>query len=426
MKSLIQFIKESLVNERLNASDYLLLDTYDKAKDYFNKHYNNQSNNQPLEETDFGISLEAIEPIYKIAKKYHKPAPFVGRYGSEKVFVMRRWVESKLDMWRRVLQYSKSLSKYANIIQPDWFWKPIRGVYQGPHDTSLKEDNFYRPSAEDMEVIIAFAVNRKLDETLNSDKKLDAKQNIKFCATDKSKKHTQKEENMLNYYQYNQDFINKCADKLIEQAGLQANDKLHKLPNESGKPNSTPKTDLISSNGNYKISLKKAGGAQLMSGGYYEAKATLLSAAQDCKLPEYDKLKSLLSKSWAKIKCRGIRQERKEETKTKESIQGYEENIATINDYLNKLTDPDPKNTKTYNEDFKRALLIEAMSGNHKFGKNSNSAANCVFVWSENEKENQFYPSIEDYVNHIINNVKIGISWKTGKSSSYQALRIRT
>ena len=79
------------------------------------------------------------------------------------------------------------------------------------------------------------------------------------------------------------------------------------------------------------------------------------------------------------------------------------------------------------NKDFMRALLLEAMSGNHKFGKDSDCAANCVFVWSNNASKNKFYTSIEEYVDHILQDkLKVEISWKTGGSTSYQVLRIVT
>ena len=74
-----------------------------------------------------------------------------------------------------------------------------------------------------------------------------------------------------------------------------------------------------------------------------------------------------------------------------------------------------------------RALLLEAMSGNHKFGKDSDCAANCVFVWSNNASKNKFYTSIEEYVDHILQDkFKVEIGWKTGGSTSYQVLRIVT
>lgn len=411
MKSLIQFIKESLVNE--SSYDYLLLKTYDDAEKYFTEY--------PELLEKFGLTLNDVKHIYDIAAEYNKTAPFVGRYKSNKVFVMRRWVDSKLDEWRE--------RSANNIIQSEWFWTKIRGVYAGPHNTNLKEDGSYNPSAEDMESVVAFAVNKMLDSDF------DDVQNIKFCLNDNSSKQTQKEENMLNYYQDEFKFINNCAN-VLKQLG----DKLHKLLSkdkitdeweelgsykETGdKPNNTPKTDLISSNRKYKISLKKAGGSQPMSGAYNEAKATILCAAKDCNLSkeEYGELEQILSIAWTKLRDnqKGVSKQKIEgDEKTKKLIGDSEDIVKNVTEYLNsKLIE---------NKYFIRALLIEAMSGNHKFGKNSDSAANCVFVWSENASNNKFYNSIEEYVDHIMQDkLKVEIGWKTGGSTSYQVLRIIT
>ncbi len=411
MKSLIQFIKESLVNE--SSYDYLLLKTYDDAEKYFTEY--------PELLEKFGLTLNDVKHIYDIAAEYNKTAPFVGRYKSNKVFVMRRWVDSKLDEWRE--------RSANNTIQSEWFWTKIHGVYAGPHNTNLKEDGSYNPSAEDMESVVAFAVNKMLDSDF------DDVQNIKFCLNDNSSEQTQKEENMLNYYQDEFKFINNCAN-VLKQLG----DKLHKLLSKDkitgeweelgsyketkDKPNNTPKTDLISSNGKYKISLKKAGGSQPMSGAYNEAKATILCAAKDCNLSkeEYDELEQILSIAWTKLRDnqKGVSKQKIEgDEKTKKLISDSEDIVKTVTEYLNsKLIE---------NKYFIRALLIEAMSGNHKFGKDSDSAANCVFVWSENASNNKFYRSIEEYVDHIMQDkLKVEIGWKTGGSTSYQVLRIIT
>ena len=104
---------------------------------------------------------------------------------------------------------------------------------------------------------------------------------------------------------------------------------------------------------------------------------------------------------------------------TKKLINDSELKVKEVTEYLNKKL--------TENKDFMRALLLEAMSGNHKFGKDSDCAANCVFVWSNNASKNKFYPSIEEYVNHILQDkFKVEIKWKTGGSTSYQVLRIIT
>lgn len=411
MKSLIQFIKESLVNE--SASDYLLLKDYKEAENYFNEY--------PKQIEKFGLTLDDVKHIYDIAAEYNKTAPFVGRYKSNKVFAMRRWVDSKLDEWRERSGNDK--------IQEEWFWTKIPGVYAGPHNTNLKEDGSYNPSAEDMESVVAFAVNKMLDSDF------DDVQNIKFCLNNNSDKQTQKEENMLNYYQDEFKFINNCANVL-----KQVDDKLHKLPSkdkstgewenlgsykETGdRPNNTPKTDLITSDGKYKVSLKKDGGSQPMSGAYNEAKATILSAAQDCKLTkeEYNELEQILSTPWTKLRGnqKGVSMQKTQgDEKTQTLIDNAETNVKKVSEYLN--------NKLKENKDFMRALLIEAMSGNHKFGKDSNSAANCVFVWSNNASNNKFYHSIEEYVDHIPQNkLKVEIGWKTGGSTSYQVLRIVT
>ena len=238
---------------------------------------------------------------------------------------------------------------------------------------------------------------------------------------------------MLNYYQDEFKFINNCAEVLKI-----VNDKLHKLSASdkstkeweklgsyvSEKPNNTPKTDLISENGKYKISLKKAGGSQPMSGSYNESKATILAAAKDAKLSEqeYAELESILETPWMKLKGnqKGIsKQKNSGDEETRKQIESYEKNVKEVKEYLNsKLVN---------NKEFMKALLMEAMSGNHKFGKDSDSASNCVFVWSENASKNKFYYTIEEYVNHILEDkFKVEIGWKTGGSTSYQVLRIVT
>ena len=124
-------------------------------------------------------------------------------------------------------------------------------------------------------------------------------------------------ENLLNYYTDELKFVNNCAESL-KQYILADNIKLHKLLTESNKnteewkllgnyketndrPNNTPKTDLISSNEKYKISLKKANGSQVMSGAYNEARATILCACKDANF-KYDEYDKLLSIPWVKLR----------------------------------------------------------------------------------------------------------------------------
>lgn len=243
-------------------------------------------------------------------------------------------------------------------------------------------------------------------------------------------------ENLLNYYTDELKFINNCAESL-KQYILEDNIRLHKLLTESNKnteewellgnyketndrPNNTPKTDLISSNEKYKISLKKANGSQVMSGAYNEARATILCACKDTNF-KYDEYDKLLSIPWVKLRGnqKGInKQKQSGNNDLIKYIEEAERNVALVSEILN----ADFNN----NIKFKEALLREAITGNHKFGKDSLLSANCVFVWSFVKEENKMF-SINNYIEYIISNpMKLDISWKTGGSTSYQVLRIQT
>jgi hypothetical protein len=410
MRTLSSFLSEALIIE--SSSDFKLLKTYEDAKDYLNK--------RPNILMKLGISLEDIKVLYDIQAKYNKTTPIVGCYKSKNTIAMRRWIDSKLNEWRE--------QSGNNIISDKWFWTKIPGVYAGPHNTNLKEDGSYNPSAEDMELVVAFGVNKLVEPELDDVK------NIKFVCNDKTNKESQKQENLLNYYQDEYKFINNCANVLSS-----LNKKLYKPVTNGEKvtkewieigryketgdtPNASPKTDLISEDGKYKISLKKANGSQLMSGSYNESVATIMSAAHDT-LHENDikALKDILSTPWIKLKGnqKGIvKQKESGSPEIKKAIYNSENSAKYLNEYLNNLF-----NT---NKEFKKALLYEAMTGEKKFGKRSRLAANYVFVWSQNSQENKLYTA-QEYLSHIMNNkIKIEIGWKTGGSTSIQALRIIT
>lgn len=425
MKTLTQYIKESVIKEsvKITSSDFLLLKTYEDAEKYFN------DRNGLLEK--FGIDKVDLKNIYDIAAINNKTAPFVGCYKSKNVFVMRRWVDSKLSDWMYLAKSNNTLAyKRLNTnleAWEEWFWKKIPGVYAGPHNTSLKEDGSYNPSAEDMELVIAFAVNKKLYPAL------DDITNIKFVCNDTNNKESQKEENLLNYYQEEYKFINNCADalqtidsklyKLVTGKNKVTDDwiKFGRYNETNDRINTTPKTDLISENGKYKISLKKAHGSQLMSGSYNESLATIMSVANNTLSKEdLERVKEIFSAKWAKFadNQKGISVQKKNgSNEIKEKIANSEKLATDINKFLNDICKSNPN--------FKKALLYEAITGEYKFGKNSPLAANYVFVWSDKEHENKLY-TCTDYINLIINNVKIKIEWKTGGSTSMQTLRIIT
>lgn len=126
------------------SSGYLLLKTYEDAKEFFK---DKQDSLKKL-----NLRLPDIKAIYDIAKKYNKISPIVAHYKSKKVFVFRRWIDNYLNEWQSITHNSH--------ITDSWFWTPVHGIYAGPHNTNLKESGVYTPSAEDMESIIAFAFNK--------------------------------------------------------------------------------------------------------------------------------------------------------------------------------------------------------------------------------------------------------------------------
>lgn len=126
------------------SSGYLLLKTYEDAKEFFK---DKQDSLKKL-----NLRLQDIKAIYDIAKKHNKISPIVAHYKSKKVFVFRRWIDNYLNEWQSITHNSH--------ITDSWFWTPVHGIYAGPHNTNLKESGVYTPSAEDMESIIAFAFNK--------------------------------------------------------------------------------------------------------------------------------------------------------------------------------------------------------------------------------------------------------------------------
>ena len=133
------------------SSGYLLLKTYEDAKEFFK---DKQDSLKKL-----NLRLQDIKAIYDIAKKHNKISPIVAHYKSKKVFVFRRWIDNYLNEWQ-------SITHNSHIID-SWFWTPVHGIYAGPHNTNLKESGVYTPSAEDMESIIAFAFNKITNQNYN-------------------------------------------------------------------------------------------------------------------------------------------------------------------------------------------------------------------------------------------------------------------
>ena len=221
----------------------------------------------------------------------------------------------------------------------------------------------------------------------------------------------------MQYYAGNQQALDNIVESLPNNLG-----KMRKLPTSSkatnewielGKykevgmrPNNTPKTDVFSDKA--RISFKKAGGSQLMSGYEQEARATLMYAAQEMGDESIiQQVESLFEQPW----LRNINSSVESEARANAQIRNRDL-TKTVKDLF-------------ANKEFKRLVLLEATSGAAKYGKNSDNTADHVFVWDMlNSGKNKLY-TIEQYVDHIFDQAQVLISLKTATKTS-TALRITT
>lgn len=338
------------------------------------------------------ITLEQLQQLYIYAEHNNKPCPMIGNYhGKRGDFVFRRWVG-----------VGEAAEIFDNIIDLD----KSGGRYKGLHNTNMKEDGKWFPSTEDMESVIAFAWNKK-NNFFESDS-----DNILYV-TGKEPITDSKAEQLMAYYAGNQESVDHMIEPIPVNCG-----KLRKLPDgspvtkeweEAGhysrKPDASPKTDIISEN-NYRISLKKAGGSQLMSGFESESRATLVTVAKKFSQDIQDKVNHLFDEPWTAKLTKSDKEARE---------QGAEKN-RSLTLIVKELFE---------DANFKKAVLMEAATGRIKFGENASSCADYVLVWDDVKQVNNKCYKIESYVDHCMSSAKPIIAYKTsGKTST--SLRVIT
>ncbi|MAH43946.1 hypothetical protein CL614_09585 [archaeon] len=208
----------------------------------------------------------------------------------------------------------------------------------------------------------------------------------------------------------------------------------------------TPKTDMFFENGD-RISLKKSGGSQLMSGKDFETLGTISVALDKCREQNFwdtavlSKMNKIYSKIENEIKPRGKkgfithkfeggfetmsgeRGAQSQMTKVKnlgwQQIKGFARNDfldwvieqTNMQDRVQESLDDllsDPRIKKTFSE----ALTHEAMSGTVKFGANSPATATHVLIFKESGEGK--YTKIDDtYVADVASNVNWQVKFKT-------------
>lgn len=370
-----------------NEVSFLLLD-FESAMTYFNEHKTFE-NKKIIE---MGLTADIIKQLYEWYDEYQLPCPIVANYKRKPGnFVFRRWVGKYSD--------ELPIELYKNF-----------GPYQGLHNTRLKEDGKYFPSAEDYEYIIAYSHNKN-----NID--ISDPENIELV-TSKQLESNSKLEQLMLYYAQNED-----SCKMLSEVLSNINSKLYKLPNVKTttsewkklgnykkEPNKTPKTDIISSDSKYRISVKKAKhGSQLMSGGECESRATLLSCI-DLLNNDNDKktLIELCGLDW-KIPTKTGKTAGDRRKSGDKEILSIDKDNKHMTEMLNSIIE-NPANIE-----FKKAVMYEAATGEKKFGTGSDAVANYILVWDDLNKSNNHLYSIENYIDLKVNNATFNIGFKTAK-----------
>ena len=216
-----------------------------------------------------------------------------------------------------------------------------------------------------------------------------------------------------------------------------------------GGTDGTPKTDMYTSN--YQISLKKAGGSQLASGGQGETLATFYAALQHFSTDKSgtvvinkvmgeikDNFKKLTT-SYTKTDLEKISKDKKKQGKLAPTDKTALTQYITTEKFhkkfnkkiiptLNKITDA---------TQFKEWFIFEAMSGYSKFKEKRAVASVCMEFSADNGKVTKFIQvapsgltkglseaSISGEIKTIASGAKIYAAWKSSGGNPYSVLRV--
>lgn len=426
MKNLNEYIVENLSDHTV-----YLIKTADECKKYLKRKIG--KGDTTLQDS-LGISDINIDALYQYVNDNNMPAPIVGCYNNTQFgTAFRRWFNENVQC------------KILNSEHDSFTFNKESKYFKNYHNTGLKEDGKFVPTAQDMEEIISYAYN-------NLYCKMEDDANCNAVGINEKKRA-----NIINYYIINKTSIDAIAKVLHDRCPCSKG--YGKLKNfskknikdewadlyENGTPNGTPKTDIISldNKNSYRISLKKAGGSQIMSAKIDEAKATLLFAVEP--LEENIKCEVL------PILCNLLNVNETDKKRKENTEEIFDEfgpeylNGKTLKERMNEDAEFSAliKNSKKKGKDFeaqlntllseykttyKKSFYIEAMTGNHKFTEDSKCAANFVFVWDDVKNENTKIYNVDEYYEHIKDDSNVVVDFKSWPTSnrSGQTLKIIT
>lgn len=294
------------------------------------------------------------------------------------------------------------------------------------------------PSAEQMETVIAYAFNSLIHGQSGKDnealKDVDENMKDKFVAYyEDNKLWLNKIANTINIKAqgcgklYKQpfvkitptwrDFYNASSDVGVEISGIGVGEDNKKLPK------TTPKTDIIDTSNTYRFSFKQSDSSQIISGTKAESQATLRCVLNYCitdnkfKDSTIRKISAQLQEGINDLFSDAPGQTWTPRTKTSEI---NKEASAIIHKKLTQIV----RNVLSTDEQFKYQVLLEALSGRLKFGKNSPATATHILSWNKNGECTII--SVEDYAKNHLDNVNIEINFKSSSGVSNTVLRLST
>jgi hypothetical protein len=187
------------------------------------------------------------------------------------------------------------------------------------------------------------------------------------------------------------------------------------------RADTTPKTDIISSDLNVRISVKK-GASQLMSAGISDTYATFKSALEENSdiVDSYilDDIKKKMMRFKSDSKVGDIKKMKPSEM---DSVQ-KEIYDTVIN---NKLFRDDLVNFLKTNDNIKQSIVREAMTGEIKFGMGDAVAEYLLVIDSDGKTIKKFKP-INDVVSTYASNIKIDFAFKSSHENKWNTFRLIT
>lgn len=186
---------------------------------------------------------------------------------------------------------------------------------------------------------------------------------------------------------------------------------LNKIWKKYGGTDSTPKTDLKI--GRARISLKKNGGSQLMSGKKGESHATFFSVVNKYNTrigdPVVDKVEEYFNQFIENGKNRMNITQQKETGNISKNVLKAEKMHKEFTKYLKELFDT--------NTILRNSFIHEAMSGKIKFD-NGDGTSDHMLIFDPEGIDNMWHKIDMPYASRVAERTKINVSWKSVSSTT--------